>query len=225
MRSLLLLAFILPLFVFSQSAHYDSLYNQGLISKSDWQLLRNASAKPVDSNAIKIASYDSLYAHGQISKSDRDLLTKQLLGEKGPSIQKDTLGDLLDQYDSDFRAGKLSVKEHQRLVDEAKARYKPVYYSWQLKAAPVKHAYDPEDDRAKAKNKTAGGVITMVLGVGLAGVGIGLHVHNGGATIGSVICGSLGGVFLISSVALLIRGGVLRNRADRFERDKLLLGG
>ena len=211
--------------MFSQTTHYDSLYNQGLISKADWQLLRNAATKPVDSSAIKIASYDTLYSHGQISKTDRDMLVRQSLGEKGQSMQKDTLGDLLDQYDSEFRAGKLSVKEHQRLVDEAKARYKPIYYSWQLKAAPpIKYTYDPDDDRAKAKNKTAGGVITMVLGVGLASVGIGLHIHDGGATIGSVICGSFGGVFLISSVALLIRGGVLRNRADRFERDKLLLG-
>lgn len=220
MKPILLFCLLFPLCLFSQSSHYDSLYNQGLISRGDWQLLRSTANKSVDSVAIKIASYDTLYAHGQISKSDRDMLISQSQSKKGDMMQqKDTLNELLDHYDSLFRERKLSIKDHQLLVDEAKARYKPVYYSWQLKTL------NPKEARQLALNQTVGGAISMVLADVFMGVAIGRALNDsdnaGDITNGLCIGGTV--VFRIMGIALLAHGGVLRHKADRYERDQMLL--
>lgn len=185
MKYILLLALLLPLVLYAQTGHYDSLYAQGLISKADYQLLRGTYG-----------------------------------GKHASTPENDTLKTLIDHYDNLYNTGQLGVKEHDLLVQQATERYT----NSMLIAVPIKYSYDPKEDREKAKGKNTIGSILMVVGTGLACAGIAIHVSNHSPTVGSVISGSLGGVFLIAGIATLSRGAVLRNRADRYERDKQLLG-
>lgn len=75
---------MLPVLSFSQTSHYDSLYQQGLISKEDYELLK----PKIDSNAARVAHYDSLYKNRQISKEDYDRLRISALVKRDAQLKK-----------------------------------------------------------------------------------------------------------------------------------------
>jgi hypothetical protein len=75
MKLIFFLLIIIPCLSFGQTSHYDSLYNAGLISKSDYQLLQRSKT---DTNAMKLSRYDSLYKAHQITDDEYKMLKKQV---------------------------------------------------------------------------------------------------------------------------------------------------
>jgi uncharacterized protein YqgQ len=85
MKYLLLFILALPVCLYSQTSHYDSLYQKGLISKEDYQLLTKPT--PADSAAMKVAQYERLYKAGQISKEDYDRLRTPILVKRDKEMK------------------------------------------------------------------------------------------------------------------------------------------
>lgn len=80
---------LILLFLILQSygqARYDSLYKIGLITESEYSILRNANTR--DSTQLKLAHYDSLYAHHQLSQEEYEALKANLFRSQSNTTAK-----------------------------------------------------------------------------------------------------------------------------------------
>ena len=90
MKLLLLLMLLLPFFAFSQTSHYDSLYQKGLISKEDYQILNKSKQLSfTDSNTIKLNHIDTLYKTHQINQDDYNTLRNAILNKQDLQVKHD----------------------------------------------------------------------------------------------------------------------------------------
>lgn len=77
MKILILLLFA-PILCFAQVGRYDSLYQSGVISKSEYLVLKKSQEIGIDTVKQKVARYDSLFAAKQITESEYKSLKENL---------------------------------------------------------------------------------------------------------------------------------------------------
>ena len=77
MKTILLLALLIPFFSFSQSTHYDSLYRAGVIDKGEYDIL--TKVKPIDSTQLKLEKYNGMLKAKLITPVEYNKLTHALL--------------------------------------------------------------------------------------------------------------------------------------------------
>lgn len=156
----------------------------------------------------QISHYDSLYNAGLINHTDYMILRQTYAKPHDSTTIK------LNKYDSLYKAKQITEDEYRVLK---KNLFETASIPTSIKV------YDPAEDRRLARGNTIGGSVFMILATGLTGGFVAAAV-NGGNKPAIAVLGIFGFGFTGTGIGLLARGGTLRARADRYDRDRQLLG-